>query len=128
MDPPTDDREANSVCDQVRKICYAIHQYYGHGHMEKVYKNALAHRLQKTGLTAKQQEPITVYDEDGTIPGACFAGIVVNDWLILELKAVRTLAHEHTAQVLGYLKSARLRHGLLINFGSHRFEIKKYAL
>ena len=128
MEPPTDDCEANSFCDRVRQICYAIHQYHGHGHMEKVYENALAHRLQKAGFAAKQQQPITVYDEDGTILGAYFADIVVNDWLILELKAVRTLAHEHTAQVLGYLKSVRLRHGLLINFGSYRFEIKKYAL
>jgi hypothetical protein len=54
--------------------------------------------------------------------------LLVDNRLILELKAVRTLVEEHTAQVLGYLKSARIEHGLLINFGSAKFEIKKYVL
>ncbi len=76
----------------------------------------------------KQQESITVYDEDGTVIGEYFADILVDGWLILELKAVKMLANEHVAQIMGYLKSARLKHGLLINFGSYRFEIKKFAL
>ena len=48
-------------------------------------------------------------------------------WLIVELKTAKALAAEHSAQVLGYLKSARLGHGLLINFGSYRFELRKFA-
>ena len=60
--------------------------------------------------------------------GDYYADILVDGWLILELKAVKALAPEHTAQIMGYLKSARLKHGLLINFGSYKFEIKKYAL
>jgi GxxExxY protein len=56
------------------------------------------------------------------------ADLVVNGILLLELKACKTLLDEHTAQILGYLKSSRLEHGLLINFGSYRFEIKKYVL
>jgi GxxExxY protein len=122
------DEEVKELCNRVRQASYEIHRYHGSGHLEKVYENALAHRLRKAGLSVKQQEPITVYDEDGTVIGEYFADILVDGWLILELKAVKALANEHVAQIMGYLKSARLKHGLLINFGSYRFEIKKYAL
>ena len=116
----------NKLCDTVRQTAYAIHVYHGHGHLEKVYENALVHRLRKAGLEVKQQHPITVLDEDGAIVGEYHADLVVENRLIVELKAVKTLAGEHVAQLLGYLKSTRLEHGLLINFGSYRFEIKKY--
>ena len=75
-----------------------------------------------------QQNPLTVFDEDGTVIGEYFADLLVEDTLIVELKACRTLAEEHTAQILGYLKSARREHGLLINFGSHKFQIQKFAM
>lgn len=122
------DTEVKSLCDQIRQTAYDIHAYHGHGHLEKVYENALAHRLKKAGLHVKQQEPIRVFDEDGTPIGDYYADLLINDWLIIELKAAKTIVPEHVAQILGYLKSARLRHGLLINFGSYKFEIKKYAL
>lgn len=122
------DTEVKALCDQVRETSYQIHAYHGHGHLEKVYENALVHRLKKLGLDARAQEPLKVFDEDGTLIGEYFADILVNGWLILELKAVRALASEHVAQVLGYIKSAKLKHGMLINFGSYRFEIKKFAL
>lgn len=118
----------NQLCDIVRQTSYHIHLYHGHGHLEKVYENALAHRLRKLGLGVKQQHPLNVYDEDGTLLGEYSADLVIDGHLIVELKAVRTIADEHVAQVLGYLKSARIEHGLLINFGSHKFQIKKYIL
>ena len=118
----------SELCDAVRETAYAIHVYHGHGHLEKVYENALAHRLRKNGLDVKQQLPLTVYDEDGTLLGDYFADLLIADRLIVELKACRSLADEHVAQLLGYLKSARIEHGLLINFGSYKFQIKKYAL
>jgi len=92
-----------------------------------VYENALAHRLRKAGLDVKQQHPIKVYDEDGTLVGDYLADLLVAGELIVELKTAKALANEHEAQILGYLKSARLEHGLLINFGSYRFEIRKFA-
>jgi GxxExxY protein len=116
------------LCDVVRETAYAIHLYHGHGHLEKVYENALAHRLAKLGIPVKQQAPLTVYDEDGTVIGEYFADLLVDGRLIVELKACRSLADEHTAQILGYLKSARIEDGLLINFGSFKFQIKKYVL
>ncbi len=128
MKPEISDDEAKEFCSRVRQIAYGIHAYHGHGHLEKVYENALVHRLAKAGIEVKQQQPITVYDEDGTVIGEYFADLLLEGWLIIELKAVKTLAAEHVAQIIGYLKSSRLRHGLLVNFGSYQFEIKKYAL
>ena len=96
------------LCDVVRETAYAIHIYHGHGHLEKVYENALAHRLRKAGLDVKQQHPITVYDEDGTVIGEYFADLLVDGRLIVELKACRALTDEHVAQILGYLKSTRI--------------------
>jgi len=118
----------NELCKLLRETAYAIHVYHGHGHLEKVYENALTHRLRKLGLNVKQQYPITVFDEDGTIIGEYFADLIVEEILIAELKACRALVNEHTAQVLGYLRSARKEHGLLMNFGSYKFQIQKYAM
>jgi GxxExxY protein len=119
-------KDIKALCDQVRQTAYDIHRYHGHGHLEKVYENALAHRLRKAGLDVKQQHPIKVYDEDGTLLGDYLADLLVAGELIIELKAVKALGGEHEAQILGYLKSARREHGLLINFGSYRFEIRKF--
>src|ERR1035437_1300371 len=58
------------LCDEVRETGFAIHRYHKHGHLEKVYENALAHRLRKLGLDVKQQYPLKVYDEEGTLIGA----------------------------------------------------------
>ena len=120
-------KDIKSLSDQVRQIAYDIHVYHGHGHLEKVYENALTHRLRKAGLDAKQQHPIEVYDEDGTLIGDYLADLLVEGLWIVELKTAKTLAPEHEAQILGYLKSSRLEHGLLINFGSYKFEIRKFA-
>ena len=116
----------HELCDVVRETAYAIHVYHGHGHLEKVYENALVHRLRKLGLDIQQQPPIRVLDEDGTVIGEDNADLLVENQLIVELKAAKALADEHVAQVLGCLKSTRLEHGLLINFGSYKFQIKKY--
>ena len=116
------------LCDVVRQTAYDIHVYHGHGHLEKVYERALVHRLSKLGLNIKQQHPLNVYDEDGASIGEYFADIVVEGRLVLELKAAREIAPDHVAQILGYLKSSRIQDALLINFGSAKFQIKKYIL
>jgi len=114
------------LCDKVREIAYAIHVYHGNGYLEKVYENAMAHRLRMAGLRVVQQHPMTVRDEDGTTIGEYFADVVVNEVILIELKACRTLTNEHKSQVLHYLKATGLEHGLLINFGSYKFEIQKF--
>ena len=114
------------LCDQIRQTSYDIHVYLAHGHMEKVYENALVHRLGKLGVAVKQQHPIPVFDAEGTLIGDYYADLLVGDRLVVELKSVRCLSPEHEAQILGYLTSARIEHGLLINFGSYKFEVRKF--
>ncbi len=122
-----DMKDVTALCNQVRQTAYDVHVYHSHGHLEKVYENALAHRLRNAGLDVKQQYPLKVYDEDGTLVGDYFADLLVESVLVVELKTAKTLAPEHEAQILSYLKSARLKHGLLINFGSCKFEMRKFV-
>ena len=119
--------DIKELCGIVRQTSYEIHVYHGHGHVEKVYENALAHRLRKLGLEVRQQFPINVYDEDDTLIGQFTTDLLVDGRLVAELKTAKALAPEHEAQILGYLKSARVEHGLLINFGSYKFQIRKFA-
>jgi GxxExxY protein len=114
------------LCDLVRQTGYELHRYLGCGHLEKVYENGLAHRLCKAGLQIEQQWPLQVFDEDGTLLGDYLADLFVANRLIVELKACRAIADEHVAQLLGYLRAARIEHGLLINFGAAKYQIKKY--
>ncbi len=116
----------NELSALVRQTAYDVHVYHGNGHLEKVYENALVHRLRKAGFDVKQQHPLKVHDEDGTVIGEYFADLFVDGRLIVELKAAKTIADEHVAQTLGYLKASRIEHGLLINFGSYRFQIRKF--
>jgi GxxExxY protein len=116
------------LCDLVRETSFALHRYLGPGHLEKVYENGLLHRLRKAGPTLQPQYRLQVYDEDGTILGEYFADLFITFPLIVELKACRTTADDHVAQLLGYLRACRVEHGLLINFGAPRLQIKKYVL
>ena len=117
----------NELCDVVRKTSLDIHQYHRSGHLEKIYENALANRLRKLGLDVKQQHQLMVYDEDGSELGEYFADLLIEDELIIELKATQSIKEEHKAQLLNDLKGTGKEHGLLINFGSYKFFIRKYA-
>lgn len=116
------------LCDTIRETSFAIHKYHRHGHLEKIYENALMNRLKKLNIPAVQQHPLHVRDEDGTVLGDYFADLFIDNRIIVEIKACKTLAEEHTAQLLGYLRSSRMEHGLLINFGAPKLQIKKYIL
>ena len=116
------------LVDVVRETSFSLHRFLRHGHLEKVYENGLAGRLRKAGIRVEQQHPLKVYDEDGTILGEYFSDLFVESRLLVELKAVRALAPEHTAQLLGYMRACRIEHGVLINFGAPKLEIKKYIL
>jgi GxxExxY protein len=116
------------LCDIVRETGFALHNYLRNGHVEKVYENALVHRLRKQGLHVVAQHPLAVYDEDNTPLGEFYADLFIENILIVELKAVRHIADEHVAQLLGYLRCSRVEHGLLMNFGAPRFYVKKYIL
>ena len=116
------------LCDRIRQTSFDLHSYLRHGHLEKVYENGLAHRLRKAGLRVEQQYALRVFDEDGESLGDFLADLFVEECLIVELKACKTLAAEHVAQLLGYLRASHIEHGLLINFGGPKLQIKKYAL
>jgi GxxExxY protein len=118
----------NILCDLVRETSFAIHRYHRHGHLEKIYENALVHRLRIQGIELVQQYPLNVYDEDGTLLGTFTADLFVENQLIVELKAVNAITDEHVAQMLGYLRSGRIETGLLINFGSPILSVKKYLM
>lgn len=119
---------AFQLTDLVRETGYAIHAYHGPGHLEKIYENALLHRLRKQGLKVEAQRALQVRDEDGTILGDYLADLIVEDILIVEVKAAKLIANEHIAQVLGYLRSARMEHGCIANFGARAFQIRKLAM
>ena len=116
------------LCDVIRETSFDIYNYLRSGHREQIYENALAHRLKKKGINLEQQWEVKVFDEDGTCLGYLKADLVVENRLICEIKGCRALVDEHVAQLLGYLRASRIEHGLLINFGDPRLEIKKYIL
>jgi GxxExxY protein len=120
--------DARHLANTIRQTAFESHRFLRHGHKEKVYENSLCNRLRKKSLHVEQQVPMKVYDEDGSLLGEFTADLVVNREFIVELKAVRQLVDEHTAQVLGYLRASRHEHAMLINFGAPRIEFQKYIL
>lgn len=115
------------LCDQVRETAFALHKYLGPGHLEKIYQNGLLHRLRKQGLTVSDNFELDVFDEDGTVLGHLEPDLYVGFPLIVETKAVRTIIDDHVAQLLGYLRACRVEHGLLINFGAPKLQIRKFV-
>lgn len=96
----------------------------GCGFLEKVYENALRIELEKDGLKVRQQNPINVI-YDGQTVGEYFADLMVEEEIIVEMKAVKRLEDVHLAQCLNYLKATGLKICLLINFGGTRVKIKR---
>jgi len=117
-----------ALCDVIRETSFDIHRYLRHGHREQIYENALVHRLRKQGIRVEQQPPIQVFDEDGTLLGDLKADLLIDSRLICEIKGVRAIIDEHIAQLLGYLRASRLEHGLIINFGAPKLQVKKLIL
>ena len=122
------EKEVFDLVNKIREISFSLHRYLRHGHLEKVYENGLVHRGRKAGIELENQFPLKVYDEDGTVLGDYIADLFVEKCLIVELKAVKKLADEHVAQLLGYMRACKIEHGLLVNFGASKLEIKKYVL
>ena len=122
------DGDILAIVTVVRQTSYDVHKYLRSGFTEKIYENALAHRLRKQGIRAEQQQCIRVFDEDGTLLGLFRADILVAGQVICEIKSCQSLVDTHTAQLLAYLRATRIQHGLLINFGASKLEIKKYIL
>ncbi len=128
METVPHDGDILKLTDVIRETSFEIHKYLRSGFTEKIYENALAHRLRKQGIRVEQQQCVRVFDEDGTLLGLLRTDILVERILICEIKSVSALVDAHTAQLLGYLRATGMQHGLLINFGGPKLRIKKYIL
>ena len=113
--------EAYDLCGKVIGLAMKVHSTVG---LESVYQNALIWELRKSGFKAETERPISVQC-DGQIVGAFTADLLVNDSLIVELKASQSLAKAHEVQLVNYLVATGLEEGLLVNFGAERLEFKK---
>jgi GxxExxY protein len=105
-----------ALTDKIIGAFYDVYNQLGYGFLEKVYENALRNKLRKLGLKVKQQAPINVYYDD-EIVGEYFADLIVNDTVIIELKAAAVIEKAHVAQLTNYLKATRHEVGLVLNFG-----------
>jgi GxxExxY protein len=121
----TDDQRFDSITRTIIGCAYRLGSALGCGFMEKVYENALAHEIRKTGLKVLQQVPIKVW-YDGIIVGEYIADLLVEDNVLAELKATSAFDPVHAAQCINYLTATRLPVCLLINFGK-RVEVKRIA-
>jgi GxxExxY protein len=116
--------ETYDLCGKVIGLAMKVHSALGPGFLESVYQNALVWELRKSGFKAEAERPISV-QYDGQIVGAFTADLLVNDSLIVELKASQALAKAHEVQLVNYLVATGLDQGLLLNFGADRLEFKK---
>ncbi|HTI80695.1 MAG TPA: GxxExxY protein [Acetobacteraceae bacterium] len=114
----------NRISERIIGCAFTVLNEMGPGFLEKVYENCLAHELRKNGLGVAQQRPIII-QYDGIVVGEYTADLLVDDCVIIELKAVRTLDSIHIAQCLNYLKATGLRLALLLNFGHPRLGIRR---
>ena len=112
------------LCGQVIGAAMRVHSALGPGFLESVYQNALILELQKLGLKIDAERPITVC-YDGQVVGLFTADLLINDSLIVELKANQLLAKAHEVQLVNYLVATGIDEGLLLNFGAERLEYKK---
>lgn len=108
-------------------LAMQLHNELGHGFLEKVYENSLMILLEENGLHAVQQFPIAV-EYHGRVVGDYIADIIVENTVIVELKALDKISEIHKAQTLNYLKATNYRLALLINFGKWKLEYARLVL
>jgi len=106
----------SDLTEQIIAAFYAVYSALGYGFLENVYVKALMIELNRKGMKVNDELPIQVFYL-GQLVGEYYADIIVNDLVILEIKATKALAVEHEAQLLNYLKATPYEVGLLLNFG-----------
>ena len=123
---PSDEYRENldKITEAIIGCAYTIMSTLGSGFLEKVYENALVHELIKNGLTVLQQHSIKVH-YDGIEVGDYVADLLVNNHVLIELKAIKAIDDIHRAQCMNYLKATGHSVCLLINFGSPKLEVKR---
>ena len=105
-----------TITDAVLKIYFDVYNQLGSGFLEKVYQNAMYFELKDKGFKVEAQKQIKVYVRKQLV-GEYFADLIVEDKVIVELKATELLMNAHVAQTLNYLKATEIEVGLLLNFG-----------
>jgi GxxExxY protein len=105
-----------ALTETILKAYYAVYNEMGHGFLERVYQNSMVHALREAGLHVEVQRQIKVYFKEKLV-GDYFADIIVNDLVILELKAATCIMQAHELQLINYLKATNIEVGLLLNFG-----------
>lgn len=119
--------DINQLTYKINGAVYEVNRILGPGFLEKVYEKALFEELTLRGIPAKCQVPLNVHYKGKTV-GEYFADILVEDKIILELKAVESISKIHQAQILNYLRATGLKLGLLINFTAPKAEIQRFIL
>jgi GxxExxY protein len=114
----------NKITERIIGCAFAVSNKLGSGFLEKVYENALALEIRKTGLDVKQQSPTHVFYDDQVI-GEYVCDLLVEDCVLVELKTVKNLEDIHMAQCMNYLKATGLNICLLINFSKPKIEVKR---
>ena len=115
--------KSQKTTEKIIKVFYNVYSKLGYGFLEKIYENAMMIDLKRERIHAISQSPIKVF-YDGKILGEYFADILIEDEVIVEIKAAKKLTVEHEAQLLNYLKATDIEVGLLLNFGP-KPEIKR---
>ncbi len=123
MDADRDEVKNKALTEKIIGVFYEVYNGLGYGFLEKVYENAMMIEFEREGIPATSQAPISVF-YDSKVVGEYFADLLVDDRVIVEIKAARVLAPEHEAQLLNYLKATDKEVGLLLNFGP-KPEIKR---
>ena len=116
MNADWQDFKYKELTEKIIKIFYKIYNKLDYGFLEKVYENAMMVEFKKEGIPAVSQSPIKVF-YDGEVIGEYYADILIDNKIILEIKASRNLVDENEAQLLNYLKATNVEVGLLFNFG-----------
>lgn len=124
MDADGRRKEFDRITEKIIGCIYKVSNALGSGFLEKVYENALAHELRKSGLQTRQQHGIQV-KYDGAIVGEFAADLLIEENVLIELKTAKALDDAHIAQCLNYLKATGLSVCLLVNFGKPKVEIRR---
>ena len=119
--------DINELTYQINGAIFEVNKILGAGFLERIYENALLFELKNRKLRAESQVPISVKYK-GEIVGEYFVDIIVEDKVIIELKAVESLEKVHEAQILNYLKATDYKIGLLVNFTHPKAEIRRFIL
>jgi len=104
------------ITDSILKAYYDVYNQLGYGFLEKIYQNAMYFELKSLGYKVEAQKPIKVYFKNQLI-GEYYADLLIEDKVIVELKACELLMNVHVAQIMNYLKATEIEVGLLLNFG-----------